>query len=196
MVAVHESSHHHSNWTSPSSHATATRPARLSQELDRSPGAGHRSYVAVALAGKGVAWAGKTYVAYADVRPFVALPDYAPGEWRRHRVTTRGARPARIAARGGRHPAAVSVTDESATWGRISCRALDAGCARGQTTSAPALRCGNGAATTRSMNAGCDSTCRREGARAGRGRLARGRPLFTRGCARTIVAARRYMNRR
>lgn len=38
-----------------------------------------RSYVAVAKDGKGVAWAGKTYVAYADGRPFVALPDYAPG---------------------------------------------------------------------------------------------------------------------
>ena len=34
-----------------------------------------RSYVAVSRAGRGVAWAGKTYVAYHD-RPSVLLPDF------------------------------------------------------------------------------------------------------------------------
>ncbi len=37
-----------------------------------------RSYLAVAKDGQGVAWAGKTYVAYRD-RPFVPLPDFVAG---------------------------------------------------------------------------------------------------------------------
>lgn len=37
-----------------------------------------RSYVAVTRRGRAVAWAGKTYVDYAD-REMVQLPDYAPG---------------------------------------------------------------------------------------------------------------------
>jgi hypothetical protein len=38
-----------------------------------------RSYVAVLQDGAVAAWAGKTYVEYADDRPMVTLPDYAPG---------------------------------------------------------------------------------------------------------------------
>jgi RHS repeat-associated protein len=46
MVAANESSYHHSKWTRPSSHTAATRPARLSQKVDQSRGAGHHYDVA------------------------------------------------------------------------------------------------------------------------------------------------------
>jgi RHS repeat-associated protein len=46
MVAANESGYHHPHWTSSSSHTAATRPARLSQELDRPQGAGHYQYTA------------------------------------------------------------------------------------------------------------------------------------------------------